>query len=195
MRVSMKKNLLGLSIAAMTTLALSGSALAEDTTLDVNFTANIRETTCQMKLAGGAGSDTQQTLTIGNNGQVRLDDIKAGTANANFKIMIVECPSSLNALKTTVTGTSSGYLHSALANQIAKASGGADFTAVEIARADTPEAPFIINAKDDTGKLVWTPSEIQNKEVSLVATLRETQANQMTIGEFQAVATFEFSYE
>jgi type 1 fimbria pilin len=193
MRVSMKKNLLGLSIAAMTTLALSGSALAEGTNLDVNFTANIRETTCQMKLVGGAGSDTQQTLTIGNNGQVRLDDVKAGTANATFKIVIVECPSSLNALKTKVNGQASYYLPSGIVNQAT--TGAADYSSVEIARADTPEAPFIIGSNDPAKSLVWTPTEIQNKEVSLVATLRETQAGKMTIGEFQAVATFEFSYE
>ena len=176
-------------------LALSGSALAEGTSLDVNFTANIRETTCDMKLVGGAGSDTQQTLTIGNNGQVRLDDVKAGTANATFKIMIVECPASLTSLKTTVKGTKSGYLASGLVNQIAKTNGGADFAAAEIARADTPDAPFIVNSTVDTERLVWSPTEIQNKEVALVATLRETKENSMTIGDFQTVATFEFSYE
>ncbi|HID8741401.1 TPA: fimbrial protein [Enterobacter mori] len=191
----MKKNLFSLSIVATTMLALSGSAFAEGTDLDINFTANIRETTCDMKLVGGTGSDTQQTLTIGNNGQVRLDDVKAGTANANFKIVIVECPSSLASLKTTVKGTPSGYLASGLVNQIAKANGGADFSAAEIARADAPDAPFIVNSLDDAGRLVWSPSEIQNKEVNLVATIRETKANSMTIGDFQTVATFEFSYE
>lgn len=195
MRVSMKKNLLGLSIVAITTLALTGSVLAEGTNLDVNFTANIRETTCDMKLVGGVGSDTQQTLTIGNNNQVRLDEVKAGTANANFKIAIVECPSSLTSLKTTVKGTQSVDLTSGLVNQIAKADGGADYSAVEIARADTPNAPFIINSTVDAERLIWSTTEIQNKEVSLVATLRETQANKMTIGDFQTVATFEFSYE
>lgn len=195
MRVSMKKNLFSLSIVATTMLALSGSAFAEGTDLDINFTANIRETTCDMKLVGGTGSDTQQTLTIGNNGQVRLDDVKAGTANANFKIVIVECPSSLASLKTTVKGTPSGYLASGLVNQIAKANGGADFSAAEIARADAPDAPFIVNSLEDAERLVWSPSEIQNKEVNLVATIRETKANSMTIGDFQAVATFEFSYE
>lgn len=98
----MKKNLYSLSVVAVTMLALSGSALAEGTNLDVNFTANIRETTCDMKLMGGTGSDTDQTLLIGNGGQVRLDDVKAGTANANFKIVIVECPASLTSLKATV---------------------------------------------------------------------------------------------
>lgn len=195
MRVSMKKNLFSLSIVATTMLALSGSAFAEGTDLDINFTANIRETTCDMKLVGGTGSDTQQTLTIGNNGQVRLDDVKAGTANANFKIVIVECPSSLASLKTTVKGTKSGYLASGLVNQIAKANGGADFSAAEIARADAPDAPFIVNSTVDAERLVWSPSEIQNKEVNLVATLRETKENSMTIGDFQTVATFEFSYE
>lgn len=190
----MKKNLYSLSAVAMTMLALSGAALAEGTNLDVNFTANIRETTCNMKLVGGEGSDTQQTLKIGG-GQVRLDDVKAGTANANFKIVIVECPASLTSLKTTVSGTRSGYLFSGLVNSILKTAGGADYSAVEIARASTPDAPFIINSKDDSERLVWTPTEIQNKEVQLVATLRETKANSMTVGDFQAVATFEFSYE
>ncbi|MEX9252863.1 fimbrial protein [Pseudenterobacter timonensis] len=191
----MKKNLYSLSAIAMTMLALSGSVLAESTNLDINFTANIRETTCDMKLVGGTGSDTQQTLKIGNGGQVRLDEVKAGTANASFKIAMVECPSSLTGLKTTVKGTKSADLASGLANTIAKASGGADNSAIEIARADAPSAPFIINSTVDAERLIWSPTEIQNKEVALVATLRETKANNMTIGDFQTVATFEFTYE
>ncbi|VFS14119.1 P pilus assembly protein, pilin FimA [Enterobacter cancerogenus] len=99
----MKKNLLSLSVIAMTTLALTGTALAGSTDLNVNFTANIRETTCDMKLVGGTGTDTQQTLKIGDSsGQVRLETVKAGTASANFKLVIVECPSSLHALKQTL---------------------------------------------------------------------------------------------
>lgn len=190
---NMKKQRCGYSLIALAMLAMTGSAAATD--LNVNFTANIRETTCDMKLVGGEGSDTQQTLTLGTNGQVRLDDVKAGTANATFKIVMVECPASLTSLKTTVKGTQSGYLMSGLVNQIAKANGGADFTAAEIARADAPDAPFIVNSLEDAERLVWSPSEIQNKEVNLVATLRETKANSMTIGDFQTVATFEFSYE
>lgn len=190
---NMKKQRCGYSLIALAMLAMTGSAAATD--LNVNFTANIRETTCDMKLVGGEGSDTQQTLTLGTNGQVRLDDVKAGTANATFKIVMVECPASLTSLKTTVKGTQSGYLMSGLVNQIAKANGGADYSAAEIARADAPDAPFIINSLEDAERLVWSPSEIQNKEVNLVATLRETKANSMTIGDFQTVATFEFSYE
>ncbi|ELC6407470.1 TPA: fimbrial protein [Enterobacter hormaechei subsp. xiangfangensis] len=190
----MKKKLYSLSVVAVTMLALSGSALAEGTNLDVNFTANIRETTCDMKLVGGEGSDIQQTLKIGG-GQVRIDEVKAGTAKANFKIAMVECPSSLTGLKTTVKGTKSDDLASGLANSIAKDSGGADYSAVEIARADTPSSPFIINSTVDTERLIWTATEIQNKEVALVATLRETKANNMSIGDFLTTATFEFTYE
>lgn len=190
---NMKKQCCGYSLIALAMLAMTGHAAATD--LNVNFTANIRETTCDMKLVGGEGSDTQQTLTLGTNGQVRLDDVKAGTANAAFKIVMVECPASLTSLKTTVKGTKSGYLASGLVNQIAKTNGGADFSAAEIARADAPDAPFIVNSTLDAERLVWSPSEIQNKEVNLVATLRETKENSMTIGDFQSVATFEFSYE
>lgn len=193
MRVSMKKNL-KLSVVAMTMLALSGSALADGTNLDVNFTANIRETTCDMKLVGGTGSDTQQTLTIGKNGQVRLDDVRAGTANAQFKIVIVECPSSLRSLKTTIKGAPAAKLKTALTNQLIP-SGGSNWSGVEIARAIAPEAPFLINSTDDAKRLVWTPEEIASSEVQLVATMRETSTGEMTIGAFQTVGTFEFTYE
>lgn len=189
----MKKEYCGYSLIALAMLAMAGSATATD--LNVNFTANIRETTCDMKLVGGTGSDTQQTLTIGNNGKVTLTDVRAGTANANFKIVLVECPSSLKSLKTTVKGTKSGYIPSALVNQINSSSGGADYAAINIARASAPDTPFIINSADDAERLVWTAAELQNKEVPLVATMLETQTNRMSIGEFKAVATFEFSYE
>lgn len=189
----MKKHHCGYSLFALAMLTLSASASATD--LNVNFTANIRETTCDMKLVGGTGSDTKQTLTIGNGGQVRLDDVKAGTASATFKIVMVECPSSLASLKTTVKGKAAGYLPTGVVNLIPKAEGGADYAAVEIARASTPAAPFKVNSTLDAERLVWTATELNNKEVSLVATLRETQANSMTLGDFQTVATFEFSYE
>lgn len=193
MEKKMNKQRGGYSLIAFTMLAIVGSATAAE--LNVNFTANIRETTCDMKLVGGTGSDTAQTLTIGNNGQVRLDDVKAGTANATFKIVLVECPSSLASLKTTIEGTPSGYLDTGLINQISKDTTGANYAAVEIARASAPNAPFKINSEVDTERLVWTATEIQNKEVPLVATLRETQTDSMTIGDFQAIATFKFSYE
>ncbi len=194
MRVSMKKNHFSLSVVAMTMLALSGSVLAEGTELNVNFTANIRETTCDMKLVGGTGSDTQQTLTLGNNGQVRLEDVRARNVTATFKIAMVECPSSLTSLKTSINGKKGSYSNTGLVNQLIS-SGGANFSAIEIARESTPDAPFYVNSTADANRLVWTQEEIANKEVQLIATMFETQANQLTIGPFQTVATFEFTYE
>ncbi|HCL5252297.1 TPA: fimbrial protein [Salmonella enterica] len=194
----MKKNILGLAIATFTAMTASPSVIAETAgpNMDVNFTANLRETTCDMKLAGGVGSDTQQTLTIGDgNGQVRLDDVKAGTAAAKFKIIIIECPASLQSLKTTVRGSAAGYLPTGLKNLIDRSTGGTDFAAVEIARATAPEAPFKINSTIDAERLIWTSTEISNSEVELVATMRETQADRMLLGSFRTVATFEFSYE
>ena len=94
----MKKMLLSLSVIVMTALTLSGTAHSTD--LTVNFTANLRETTCDMKLVGGSGSNTEQTLKIGDSqGKIRLDQVQAGTATAEFKLAIVECPSSLSDLK------------------------------------------------------------------------------------------------
>lgn len=188
----MKKQHCGYSLIALAMLAITGSVSATD--LNVNFTANIRETTCDMKLVGGSGSDTQQTLTLGENGQVRMDDVKAGNINAQFKIVLVECPSSLKSLKTTIKGTPVGILPTALTNQLIS-SGGANWTGVKISRESAPDAPFTINSTDDTKRLVWTSAEITNKEVPLVATLLETNPGEMTIGAFKTVATFEFTYE
>lgn len=189
---NMKKQHCGYSLIALSLLAMSGAAAATD--LNVNFTANIRETTCDMKLVGGDGSDTAQTLTLGNNGQARIDDIRAGNVTAKFKIAIIDCPSSLRSLKTTVKGSQAGYLKTGLVNQLTGA-GSASYSAVEIARESAPTAPFTVNATDDSKRLVWTSEEITNKEVPLIATLRETYADGLTIGQFQTVGTFEFTYE
>jgi len=182
----------GYSLIALAMLTMAGTAAATD--LNVNFTANIRETTCDMKLVGGSGSDTKQTLTLGSNGQVRIDDVRARNVSATFKIAMVECPSSLKSLKTTIQGKKGSYSSTGLVNQLI-ASGGANFSAVEIARESAPDKPFDINSTVDAKRLVWTPEEIVNKEVQLIATMFETQANQLTIGDFQTVATFQFTYE
>lgn len=189
---NMKKQHCGYSLIALSLLAMSGAAAATD--LNVNFTANIRETTCDMKLVGGDGSNTAQTLTLGNNGQARIDDIRAGNVTAKFKIAIIDCPSSLRTLKTTVKGSPASYLKTGLVNQL-KGAGFANYSAVEIARESAPTAPFTVNSTDDSKRLVWTQEEITNKEVPLIATLRETSANELTIGQFQTVGTFEFTYE
>ncbi|EAO2685134.1 fimbrial protein [Salmonella enterica] len=198
----MRKKRFSLPIAALIAMACTGTAAAAGTNLDVNFTANIRETTCDMKLYGGTGTDTSQTLKIGSDNGVRIEDFgtsanRVGNAGAQgtFKIMIVECPPSLTSLKTKISGTASGLLKTALANSVKKENGGADYSAVSIARVSQPDAQFMIGSSNDAESLVWTTDEIKAGEVPLIAVLQATKDGAVTTGTFEATATFEFSYE
>lgn len=165
------------------------------TNLDVTFTATLRETTCDMKIEGGTGDGKNNTIPIGTSGKTSLGDITAGndTASTTFKLLITECPSSLNALKTTITGTASTDVLTAIAN--AATDSPATNTGVSIARVSAPDAPFTINATDDAKRLVWSGAEISSKEVPLIARLVETKSGQATTGSFSAIATFNFVYE
>ncbi|MEG1209896.1 MAG: fimbrial protein [Leclercia sp.] len=180
-----------LCTGALVTL-LSGYAAAES--LDVTFSANIRETTCDIKIDGGTGEGMSNNIVLGTNGKTRVDHIAGGTITSPFKLTITACPSSLNALKTTVSGTAS-TMTTALANSITVGSGGASNVGLSIARTSARSAPFEINSTDDSKRLVWTPGEIANKEVELTASLVETKTNSAAPGEFRALAIFNFTYE
>ncbi|EEE6306930.1 fimbrial protein, partial [Salmonella enterica subsp. enterica serovar Enteritidis] len=52
-------------------LAVCQPVWADGTNLDVTFKATIRETTCDMTIEGASGADN--TITIGDSGQTRLD--------------------------------------------------------------------------------------------------------------------------
>ncbi|EAW1170544.1 fimbrial protein [Salmonella enterica subsp. enterica] len=184
------------SLGALLLAALSSQTMAADTNLDVTFTATLRETTCDMAIEGGTGSNDSQTFLIGDeSGKTTLADIINKTTNAStsFKLKITECPSSLTGLKTTISGTKSGYVDTAIVNALT--TGKADYTGVSIARATAPEAPFTINSSDDTKRLVWSDEEITSQEVVLVASLVETKSGLATAGNFSAIATFNFEYQ
>lgn len=174
-------------------LICSSYAQAADN-LDVTFSANIRETTCDIKIDGGTGDGTSNTITLGTDGKARVDDIANGAVKFPFRLVITECPSSLTALKTVVSGTASD-VKTALDNSVTVPEGGAGNVALTIYRADAPEAPFEINATDDSKRLVWTSSEINSKEVDLLATLIETKTDGAMTGQFSTQATFNFTYE
>jgi len=174
-------------------LICSSYAQAADN-LDVTFSANIRETTCDIKIDGGTGDGTSNTITLGTDGKARVDDIANGAVKFPFRLVITECPSSLTALKTVVSGTASD-VKTALANSVTVPEGGAGNVALAISRADAPEVPFEINATDDSKRLVWTSSEINSKEVDLLATLIETKTDGAMTGQFSTLATFNFTYE
>ncbi|EDT6764215.1 fimbrial protein [Salmonella enterica subsp. enterica] len=183
------------SLGALLLAALSSQTMAADTNLDVTFTATLRETTCDMAIEGGTGGNDSQTFLIGEGGKTTLADIINKTTNAStsFKLKITDCPSSLTGLKTTISGTKSGYVDTAIVNALT--TGKADYTGVSIARASALEAPFTINSTDDTKRLVWSDAEINSKEVALVASLVETKSGLATAGNFSAIATFNFEYQ
>lgn len=170
-------------IIILLTLCVSSPSMASGTiNLDLTFTATLRETTCDMTLEGGSGGITQLDKIINA-------DSSATTA---FKLKIVDCPSSLTKLKTTITGTASS-IQTAISNSATN--NAASNVGVSIARAITPDQPFEINATDDAKSLLWTSSEISAKEVPLVARLMETATGKGTTGIFSATATFNFEYE
>ncbi|WP_296236579.1 fimbrial protein [uncultured Enterobacter sp.] len=191
----MRKTLLHTRTSALFALVLSAQAMAETKTLDVTFTATLRETTCDMKIQGGTGDGSKNTIPIGTSGKTSLADIAAGNdaASTTFKLLITECPSSLSGLKTTITGTQSTDLLTAIAN--AATDSPASNMGVTIARVSAPTTPFTINATEDAKRLVWTAGEISGKEVPLIARLVETKTGQATTGSFSAIATFNFVYE
>lgn len=166
------------------------------TSVDVTFTANIRETTCDMTIEGGTGDGTSNTIPIGSNGKLGLNKITSGdsAAQTDFKLKITECPSSLQSLKTTVQGTPSAIVKTAIVNGLSS-SDAASYIGVTIARSNAPDNAFVINSTTDTERLVWTSSEISSKQVQLIAKLVETTAGKGTTGPFSALATFNFTYQ
>lgn len=190
---TMANKVLVRSICSATLLAACcGYASAADN-LNLTFSANVRETTCDIKIDGGTGDGTSNTITLGTEGKSRVDHVVNGSVTSNFKLVITECPSSLTSLKTQVSGTAA--TSTALANSIASSSGGAANVGLTIARVSSPGTPFEINATDDSKRLVWTGDEISNKEVDLLATLVETKADSASTGTFETLATFNFTYE
>lgn len=171
---------------------------SQATSLDVAFTANLRETTCDMAIEGGSGDGQNNTIPIGSGGIVGLDKIINGdsAAQATFKLKITECPSSLQSLKTTISGTKSGVKDkgTVIINGAATTD-AADNLGITIARASATDAPFTINATSEDGQLIWSSQEIGNNEVLLVATLVEISSGKGTTGTFSALATFNFTYE
>lgn len=183
-------------LAAFLALAVSSQAMAAgSSSLDVTFTATLRETTCDMKIEGGSGDGKNNTIPIGTSGKTSLADITNGAdaASTTFKLKITECPSSLTALKTTITGTVSADMSTAIAN--AANSNAATAMGVSIARSMSPTSPFTINSTEDANRLVWSKQEIDTNEVPLIARLVETKSGEATTGNFSAVATFNFEYQ
>jgi len=191
----MKKIRLTTLLSALLMLIGGSQARAAGTSLDVTFTATLREVTCDMRIEGGTGDGTDNTIPVGTDGKINVVDIINGAdaATTQFKLKIIECPNSLVTLKTTITGAASSYVKTAIANSATTSK--ADYIGITLARVSAPDTPFEINETDDSKSLIWTATEIANLEVPLIARLVETQSGQATAGNFSAVATFNFEYQ
>lgn len=189
-------NIKKLYLLGCSSLLIATALPSQAVTLDVTFTANIRETTCDMAIEGGSGDGQNNTIPIGTGEKVSMDKIVNGdsAAQTTFKLKITECPSSLAALKTTISGTSSAIKKTALINTSTD-SNATEYIGLTIARTTTPDAPFVIGSTTDSERLVWSTTEIASKEVPLVATLVETSSGKGTTGPFSTLATFNFIYE
>ncbi|EAM2912430.1 fimbrial protein [Salmonella enterica] len=183
------------SLSVLLLVALSSQAMAASTNLDVTFTATLRETTCDMAIEGGTGNGQSNTIPIVTAGKTSLGDIINGNdaASTTFKLKMTDCPSSLQAIKTTINGTQSPDMTTAIKN--AATDTAASNLGVTIARATAPTAPFTIGSVEDSKRLVWTSGEMNSKEVQLIARLVETKTGQSTTGNVSAVATFNFEYQ
>lgn len=179
--------------SAMTTLLLLFTlpTMAQDISID--FTATIKESTCSMKITGGTGSDTHQTLTLGTGGKIGLDKIenKAAEASANFRIIASNCTPGLSKISSKIAG----QIPSGSTTLIEPTATGTGYTqniGVGFFRKSATDSDMFKINQD--GQIVWTADEITNG-LDLTAALRESKPGQGTIGDFKATATFSFSYE
>ncbi|EMF0720175.1 fimbrial protein [Citrobacter freundii] len=165
--------------------------MAQDISID--FTATIKESTCSMKITGGAGSDTHQTLTLGTGGKIGLDKIVNGDteASANFRIVASNCTVGLSKISGKIGGKMSPST-SMLIEPTLTGSGYTQNIGVGFFRKSATDSNMFKINQD--GQIIWTADEIANG-LDLTATLRESIPGQGKMGDFKATATFSFSYE
>ncbi|WP_336284393.1 fimbrial protein [Citrobacter arsenatis] len=160
--------------------------------LVVNFDATILEPTCNVYIAdnaGGSGAGNSAEIKFND---VQLDQIINHDSNAyrTFSLVMSDCSPGIGKLKTTIYSTPAPFSPQVIGNSSA---GGAQDVGVEIAREQTPNAPFTLNSSADDQSLVWSSDEVDAKKVALRATLVAGQAP--TMGGYLGTATFETTYE
>jgi hypothetical protein len=176
---------------------------------NITFKARILETTCDMTING---SDSSATILIGDAGKVSMGDIishrndatTAGPSMAGFSLEIKECPSSIGGIKTTITGSFSGYdpSHKTI---VGSQSGDAapPSTGIRFSRSIAPTDYFTIFAAGNTSDVAtevikWSPDEITAGKVNLLARLvptSDSRIGSMEPGAVHITATFNFEYE
>lgn len=199
-----------LALAIGATLPVTANAGSGDQSFDVTFNANIRNTTCDMTING---ANAAATITIGT-GQVTLSDIihhkddNTTTAPnmATFSLEVKNCPTSFSGIKTTISGTPYANDATILLPGTSDSRNATSALGVKISRASASTDYFKIFSGTNTSEsgsevIIWTADEMdkaKDGKVMLLARLVPTGEYSKTnpgIGQFQATATFNFSYE
>ncbi|EMR5618114.1 fimbrial protein [Salmonella enterica] len=193
-----------LALAMSSTAPLTAHADADQ--FDITFKANIRETTCDMTING---LDSSASIPLGTGGRATIDEIvqnmdaNSGTTITPFSLEMKNCPSSLNGIKTIITGkyaaNNTVLIPSTSEDETATKSGG---IGVKISRASAPTEYFRIfgnssQSGSDTEIIHWNDDEINQRKVELLARLVPMRpvADNTEPGAFQVTATFNFTYE
>ncbi|EOF9297452.1 fimbrial protein [Enterobacter bugandensis] len=199
----------GLAVAILA-LAI-GSAIpltanADTDSFDITFKANIKETTCDMTINGSSGSSVIDigNVSLGDVISHRDDNSSTAPNMATFSLEVKECPRSLTSIKTTISGSHSGY-DSTSTILVSSQEGDTTPTGIgaKISRTNEPTSYFkIFDSSSSTSSngsevILWKPEELTTGRVNLVARLVPTKsdASSAVTGNFRATATFNFSYE
>ncbi|WP_213134475.1 fimbrial protein [Citrobacter sp. FP75] len=163
--------------------------------LSLDFTAVIEETTCVMKVSSlnntaVSGSGTQYALTIPNIGIAELLNVTAST-EGSFKILPTECNNEISSIRMSIQGTTLSNTAYMLQNTLT--SGNAENVALGFKPHGTDDGSRL--KLDGTTKTNWSQSQIADGMDLDAFFRRASSSKEPTPGDFQAKATFTFTYE
>ncbi|ECH9262336.1 fimbrial protein [Salmonella enterica subsp. enterica] len=164
--------------------------------LSLDFTAVIEETTCVMKVSSlsnisVSGSDTQYALTVPNIGLSELLNATNKT-EGNFKILPQECNNAITSITMSVKGTTLSNTSFMLKNSLT-GSGNAENVGLGFKPQGSQDGDRL--RLDGTVKTDWTPDQITNGMDMTAFFRRASSSLTPTTGDFQAKATFTFTYK
>lgn len=174
-------------------LPLTCQSASTPTEINVDFTATVTETTCAFIIdttPGYVKEDTEgshYTLTIPN---VGLDKIisKDATAQKDFTIKAKGCSNGVGSITTKISGSK---VDGNLIKNGLTSTGAATNICMGFKRQTESGENFV--KPDNAATITWSSNEITNGLPMTVA-LREGSGSGTTAGDFDATATFNFTY-
>jgi hypothetical protein len=180
---------------ALAGLLLTPSAFASTQGLNLNFTAVIEETTCLMKVSSLtnsslSGSNPQYALKIPDIGISSLINAMPNT-EGSFRLLPQECNNEITSLTMTIKGDTLPNTAYMLKNALT--SGNAENVAMGFKPKGSDDSSLY--RLDGVQRISWSQSQIADG-MDLSAFFRRAGTSLTpTTGDFQAKATFTFTYE